>query len=69
MSASLMSQMARKILIDLVESGLTPHESMLVLAQTAAAGFFAEQLTREEAMGRFEQVVSILYDGYERVKQ
>lgn len=69
MSATLMGQMSQKILLDLVKSGLTPHECMVVLAQTAAAGFFADQLTREQAMGRFKQVVDNVYDGQERVKQ
>jgi hypothetical protein len=69
MSETLMSQMSKKILLDLIKSGLTPHESMVVLAQTAAAGFFAEQLTREQSMARFKQMVDNVYDGYERVVQ
>ena len=69
MSATLMGQMSQKILFDLIKSGLTPHECMVVLAQTAAAAFFAEQLTREQSMERFKQIVDNVYDGQGRVKQ
>lgn len=58
----LMREMSAIILMDLMQSGLDAHQAMAVLAQTATSGFYAEGLTREEALGRFAEVVAATYD-------
>jgi hypothetical protein len=62
MSAQLMEEMALKITIDLMHSGLSPHEGMVVLARTAAIAFRTENLSRNEASKRFEQILDTVYD-------
>ena len=58
----LMREMSAVILIDLLQSGLDAHQAMAVLAQTATSGFYAEGLSREEALERFAEVVAGTYD-------
>ncbi len=62
MSAEKMEEMARSIVVDLMESGLSPHEGMLVLARTLAVSFRVERISREEAIQRFTQVVDAAYN-------
>lgn len=63
--AKLMSQMSAHILAELMQSGLTAHQGMMVLAKTATSGFYADGLTREEAVDRFRGVVNLTYDAIE----
>ena len=63
-----MKQMSRKILVDAINSGLTPHQVMYVLAHTATSGFFADGLTREEACARFADVVDNVYNSLEKLE-
>lgn len=58
----LMSTMSLKIVSDLMKSGLSPHEGMLVLCRTVISGFYAEGLSKEEAIGRLIEVVHITYN-------
>jgi hypothetical protein len=62
MSAEKMEEMARSIVVDLMQSGLSPHEGMLVLARTLAVSFRVERISREEAIQRFTQVVDAAYN-------
>ncbi len=62
MSAEKMEEIARSIVVDLMESGLSPHEGMLVLARTLAVSFRVERISREEAIQRFTQVVDAVYN-------
>jgi hypothetical protein len=66
-NTDLMKQMSRKILADAIDSGLTAHQIMYVLAHTATSGFFAEGLTREKACARFADVVDNVYSSLEKL--
>jgi hypothetical protein len=62
MSAEKMEEMAKSIVMDLMQSGLSPHEGMMVLARTLAVSFRVERISREEAVQRFTQVVDAVYN-------
>jgi len=62
MSAEKMEEMATSIVVDLMQSGLSPHEGMMVLARTLAVSFRVERISREEAVQRFTQVVDAVYN-------
>ena len=60
-----MKAMSKKILMDLLTSGLTPHESMYVLAHTLASGFYADKINRDQAAARFATVTNMVYKSLE----
>jgi hypothetical protein len=62
MSAEKMEEMATSIVIDLMHSGLSPHEGMVVLAQTLAVAFRTDNVPRKEAIKRFTQIVDNVYN-------
>lgn len=62
MSAEKMEEMATSIVIDLMQSGLSPHEGMVVLAQTLAVAFRTDNVSRKEAIRRFTQIVDNVYN-------
>jgi hypothetical protein len=62
MSAEKMEEVAKSMVMDLMQSGLSPHEGMLVLARTLAVSFRVERISREEAIQRFTQVVDSVYN-------
>lgn len=62
MSAKLMEETALRVAIDMMNSGLTPQEGMVVLAQIVAVAFRTSDISREEAIRRFTQVVDNVYN-------
>lgn len=62
MSAKLMEEAALRVAIDMMDSGLTPQEGMVVLAQIVAIAFRTGNISREEAVKRFTQVVDNVYN-------
>jgi hypothetical protein len=71
--AKLMKEMSTTILLELMSSGLTAQQSMVVLAKTLASGFFADGVSKEEAVERFKEVSDSTYasieEAYARRKQ
>jgi hypothetical protein len=63
--AKLMKEMSTTILLELMASGLDANQAMVVLAKTLASGFFADGVSKEEAVERFKKVSDSTYDAIE----
>lgn len=61
MSKSIASQVAEDIMARLMSSGLNAEEGIVVLLQTAATGFYADGMHREEAIYIFENLLDRVY--------
>jgi hypothetical protein len=61
MSKSIATQVSEDIMVRLMSSGLNPEEGIVVLLQTAATGFYADGMHREDALYIFEQLLDRVY--------